>query len=209
MTIFSKSIATAILAAGFAVSAQAAIVIPISATASSSYLGFDASNAIDTGVGSSTTDWASNTQGVGSTLFLNLGAVYSLASVSVTDRVTSGAGNGSYVGGLTDFTTSFSLTVYTDSSFTTAIGSPLVFNKSVPVSPTGVSDFLSTFTFASLSGQYIGYTVLAPGTANNPGLANISFTTTAVPEPTTWALIVVGFGLVGFAARRRKGVVAA
>lgn len=33
--------------------------------------------------------------------------------------------------------------------------------------------------------------------------------TTAVPEPQTWALLVLGFGAVGIAARRRKGIVAA
>jgi hypothetical protein len=30
-----------------------------------------------------------------------------------------------------------------------------------------------------------------------------------IPEPQTWALLIVGFGLVGIAARRRKTVVAA
>ena len=33
-------------------------------------------------------------------------------------------------------------------------------------------------------------------------------TVTAVPEPASWALMVVGFGLVGFAARSRKAVAA-
>lgn len=33
--------------------------------------------------------------------------------------------------------------------------------------------------------------------------------TTAVPEPETWTLLVLGFGAVGFAARRRKRAVAA
>jgi len=32
---------------------------------------------------------------------------------------------------------------------------------------------------------------------------------TAVPEPSTWAMLLVGFGMVGFAARRRKAAVAA
>ena len=31
----------------------------------------------------------------------------------------------------------------------------------------------------------------------------------AVPEPASWALMIAGFGMVGFAARRRRAVVAA
>lgn len=34
-------------------------------------------------------------------------------------------------------------------------------------------------------------------------------TVTAVPEPSTWAMLFAGFGLVGFAARRRRSAVAA
>ena len=49
-------------------------------------------------------------------------------------------------------------------------------------------------TFGSASGVQISAAV-----ADAPG----------VPEPTTWAMMVVGFGIVGFAARRRSGVVAA
>ena len=35
----------------------------------------------------------------------------------------------------------------------------------------------------------------------------ISFAPGAVPEPATWALMLAGFGMVGFAMRRRKGQV--
>ena len=208
MTNIVKSITTAAFAIGLAVSAQAATVVPISAVGSSSYPGYNDFYAIDVGPGSATTDWASFGQGASSKLNLDLGGVYQLSSVSVTDRVTSGGGNGGYVGGTTDFTTSFSLTVYTDGTFTTAVGSPLVFSKPIPGSPTGVADFLSEFAVTGLSGRYVQYTVLAAGPSNNPGLSNISFTT-RVPEPGTWALLVVGFGMVGFAARRRKSAVAA
>ena len=31
----------------------------------------------------------------------------------------------------------------------------------------------------------------------------------AVPEPTTWAMMIMGFGLVGSAMRRRNAVLAA
>lgn len=41
-------------------------------------------------------------------------------------------------------------------------------------------------------------------------LDGVTFTPDAVPEPATWAMLLTGFGAVGFAARRRRsGVVAA
>ena len=40
-------------------------------------------------------------------------------------------------------------------------------------------------------------------TASNPG-DNIRVITAAVPEPATWAMLISGFGMVGFAARRRR-----
>jgi hypothetical protein len=42
---------------------------------------------------------------------------------------------------------------------------------------------------------------------NDLGLDDISLT--VIPEPTTWALMVAGFGMVGFAMRRRNRAVAA
>jgi hypothetical protein len=36
---------------------------------------------------------------------------------------------------------------------------------------------------------------------------NLTFTPSAVPEPATWAMMVGGFGLVGFGLRRRRGQV--
>ena len=50
------------------------------------------------------------------------------------------------------------------------------------------------------------------GTANQTAFDNITFgsDTPVIPEPATWAMMITGFGLVGFAARRRRsGAVAA
>ena len=44
---------------------------------------------------------------------------------------------------------------------------------------------------------------------NLPPTVSIPPNPVTVPEPETWALLVIGFGLVGAAARRRKTVVAA
>lgn len=48
-------------------------------------------------------------------------------------------------------------------------------------------------------------TVTLGSTANSFELDNIAIA--GVPEPTSWAMLVVGFGLVGFARRRREGAV--
>lgn len=41
------------------------------------------------------------------------------------------------------------------------------------------------------------------------GVDNVVLSASVVPEPTSWALMVTGFGMVGFALRRRSLVVAA
>lgn len=54
---------------------------------------------------------------------------------------------------------------------------------------------VSNLKFTSLSGDFRG-----------PAIDNISI---AVPEASTWAMLIAGFGLVGVAARRRRTVIAA
>jgi hypothetical protein len=47
----------------------------------------------------------------------------------------------------------------------------------------------------------------SPGTRDyGPLLDNVLVTQAAIPEPATWAMLITGFGLVGFAARRRRPV---
>ncbi len=186
--------------AALASSASAMTIVPVSATASSSFPGYPAADAIDTGAGAATSDWASNGQGAGSTLQLDLGAVYKLASATVTDRVTSGGPNNAFYGGSSDFTTSYSLTAYTDATYTTAIGAPVIVSNSYP-------NFTTTPSLGNVSAEFVEYTVLASNGAN-PGLSNIDFTG-SVPEPTTWVLMVAGFGLVGASLRHRGRVAAA
>lgn len=48
----------------------------------------------------------------------------------------------------------------------------------------------------------VRFTLTPSGTSVN--LDNLVFRDAAVPEPGTWALLIVGFGMAGYAVRRRK-----
>lgn len=54
-------------------------------------------------------------------------------------------------------------------------------------------------------------TFAATGTSDGVGgyVDSITIETAAVPEPATWGLLITGFALVGFAARRRRVTIAA
>ena len=72
---------------------------------------------------------------------------------------------------------------------------------------------IMTNPFALLGGQT--YALSFHGTGDGPDntayIDNVRLTavTTAVPEPSTWAMMLLGFGSIGFAARRsRKGQLA-
>lgn len=55
------------------------------------------------------------------------------------------------------------------------------------------------------------YSIDFGGTANQTGYDNITFGSDrpgggVIPEPATWAMMILGFGMVGFASRRRRRV---
>ncbi|MFZ4689997.1 MAG: PEPxxWA-CTERM sorting domain-containing protein [Polymorphobacter sp.] len=69
----------------------------------------------------------------------------------------------------------------------------------------------TVLTFLSQSSSYkqFFFTTRTDGSATPAQSYRIENLTVAVPEPQTWALMIVGFGLVGVAARRKQAVVAA
>lgn len=68
-----------------------------------------------------------------------------------------------------------------------------------------------TFTFQPTSSTAV-LSFLAHGPVGVPPFAlldHVSLTSGAVPEPATWAMLIVGFGLIGGMVRRRRGLAAA
>lgn len=67
------------------------------------------------------------------------------------------------------------------------------------------STFTASYT-ATLAdaGSLIAIELASPGAQG--GWDNISLTGSAVPEPGTWALMIAGFGMIGFAARRKAAL---
>lgn len=199
MRLKTVALASAFLALVTGSSALAANVPATVVGASSSYPGYSADFAVDA---APNTDWASNGGGVGSYIDFDLGAPTQLSGFTLVDRVTSGGGNGAFVGGLSDFTTGFTLASYSDAAFTQETGSQ-AYSKSTPTSTSSASDFQFTGA-SSLEGQYIRYLVTATQ-GSNPGLENISFdasdAVSAAPEPGVWALMFAGVAMMGIALR--------
>jgi hypothetical protein len=73
-------------------------------------------------------------------------------------------------------------------------------NKGFTFLPAGGNRGLEHGDTVSFAGNVLTYDLIA----GNPG-DNIRVLT-AVPEPATWAMLVAGFGLVGYAARRRSRI---
>jgi hypothetical protein len=75
-------------------------------------------------------------------------------------------------------------------------------------SPTpGLFDLLLNYTITGGTGRFSGATggFIGSGTADprvRPSIVSLSFS--PVPEPSTWAMMLIGFGAIGFSIRRRR-----
>lgn len=69
--------------------------------------------------------------------------------------------------------------------------------------------FQNPQTNVVLSGLFVRYQSLNAPSLNISGASGFGDVAVAVPEPTTWAMLIAGFGAIGGAMRRRRAVVAA
>lgn len=89
---------------------------------------------------------------------------------------------------------------------TTSGGLPLTFNQVGSLS--GVGSFFSDTQLVTLgASEAIGYGIGNGGSYFNDS-TGVQFTVTAVPEPATWAMMMLGVGAIGFGLRRRKNTLA-
>lgn len=134
-------------------------------------------------------------------------------------------GVGNYRVGFSYYLTANGLANVGNSSFDAKIiGIPVAFTTITGASPSKTWQYASGVASISLAGYYqtsfvfnsnnnpskdiVIDRVFAEAT-RDPATVIIPPTPTFVPEPATWAMLVIGFGLVGGTARRRKRIVAA
>jgi len=81
-----------------------------------------------------------------------------------------------------------------------------IFTDAPGLSPTNMGWTLLSYNFKAMED---GATLLAfrQGSLSSTGLTIDSVFLSIVPEPATWALLIAGFGMVGFSMRRRRGAI--
>lgn len=88
-----------------------------------------------------------------------------------------------------------------------------LFTTGLPFSGLGVSFSLVNGTFVNLfadggvTGEYFATNLFGnAGRTNAVGSFTFSAAVSAVPEPATWGMMILGFGAIGFAMRRRAKI---
>jgi hypothetical protein len=100
--------------------------------------------------------------------------------------------------GMVSVTTGETFTVTHDDGLTLVIGGNTVISAPGPTSPT-----TTTVTYGGPTGNY-SFNLVYGECCGPPAVLNISLPLSPVPEPSTYAMLLAGLGLIGFVAYRRK-----
>lgn len=115
----------------------------------------------------------------------------------------------SYLNIASGFTSIFSFNYGAFSNFTATVYDGLNGSGTALGSISLAANNVNTFSPVAINFSGIGRSFAISGNANQFGFDDVTFNddvSGAVPEPATWALMLVGFGLVGGAMRRRQAV---
>ena len=94
-------------------------------------------------------------------------------TITQTDRLTSGGGNGSYVGGINDFNSAYDLIFSNSPTFATMVGTVHVNRATPPASANNSSQFTTISGIPGYTAQYVRWQV-TNGAGNN-GASNFVF----------------------------------
>lgn len=72
------------------------------------------------------------------------------------------------------------------------------------ISDSGLTSFIGYQNNSGIGS--VSFTAVTGQDRWSPLVSNVSYGSPAVPEPATWAMMLVGMGAIGFAARRRQNV---
>ena len=146
-----------------------------------SYPGYDVEYAIDTGDDRFLSDYASQGGGVDTFIEFDLGQAYTLTEIIMTDRVTSGGGNFTWVGGLFDYNRIFSYTLSVDGNFSNGDGvvDDVVFEVEAeepdgPVFEDEIELLQTSTVIPSVTARYVRWELIDTAGAN-PGANDFQF----------------------------------
>jgi hypothetical protein len=172
--------------------------VTILPSSSPAFPGYPQTNAIDLGGNRFVTDYASLGQGAATHLDFAFPIPETFATITYTNRTTSGGPDNVFVGGTFDYVFHYEYIFSNDPTFATNVGIVEVTlpNPGITFLPS-VADFQTTTDIPNISAQYLRFQVLGTNGAN-PGAANFDFfTSTALPEPGTLPLVTLGGVVVG------------